>query len=283
MLKPSLELIEIKTDTEPLVGLLYRPPEDLIDPKARQRCAVLFHGNTMNFYSGVLRFLPPRLVSMGYTCLAFNRRGHDILTTRNSRNPEGGAFQSTAQAIEDNELAVAYLRSLNLPAPVVIGHSNGGMLAVEFVSRHPKTPGMVLLSAHRGGEGLLPDASSSGLLACDQLQSITEKAASLVEAGKGQTLIQLPGWWWVISAQSFLDLTKTLPDTLALAPSIQCPTLFLVGDSEPTSRYPAQAFARKTQGSCTVTVIEDCDHFYNDREAQVSDEVCRWLKDTLDA
>jgi pimeloyl-ACP methyl ester carboxylesterase len=152
------------------------------------------------------------------------------------------------------------------------------MLAVEFVSRHPETPGLVLLSAHRGGEGLLPDASSSGLLAGNELESLTAKATRLVDEGKGKTLMQLPGWWWVISAESFLDLSKTLPDTLKLAPSIRCPSLFLVGDSEPPSRYPAQAFAEKTSGVCSVRVINDCDHFYNNCESIVADEVCHWLE-----
>lgn len=279
MTKPHLELVEINTETEPLVGLLYRPSKLVShDLESKERCAVFFHGNTMNFYTGALRFLPSRLVAMNYTCLVFNRRGHDILTTRNSRSAEGGAFQSTAQAIEDNELAVSYLRSLGLGPPLVVGHSNGGMLAVEFVSRHPETPGLVLLSAHRGGEGLLPDASSSGLLVGNELQILTAKASRLVGKGKGKTLMQLPGWWWVIAAESFLDLTKTLPDTLKLASSIRCPSLFLVGDSEPPSRYPAQAFAEKTSGVCSVKVINDCDHFYNNRESIVADEVCHWLE-----
>jgi hypothetical protein len=63
--KPNLELVEIKTKTEPLVGLLYRPSESVSrGPAGKERCAVFFHGNTMNFYTGALRFLPPRLVAM---------------------------------------------------------------------------------------------------------------------------------------------------------------------------------------------------------------------------
>jgi pimeloyl-ACP methyl ester carboxylesterase len=115
-------------------------------------------------------------------------------------------------------------------------------------------------------------------LAGDELQTLTAKATHLVNEGKGKTLMQLPGWWWVISAESFLDLAKTLPDTLNLASSIRCPSLFLVGDSEPPSRYPAQAFAEKTSGVCSVKVINDCDHFYNNCESIVADEVCHWLE-----
>ena len=49
---------------------------------------------------------------MGYACLAFNRRGHDILGIRDSRDAEGAAFQTYAEAIEDNRIATAWLAAL---------------------------------------------------------------------------------------------------------------------------------------------------------------------------
>ena len=84
------ELVSIPTDTLPLDGLYYES-----EGKARG-AALLFHGNTMNFYTGAMRFLPPALVRLGLACLAFNRRGHDILSTRSSRLAEGGAYQTAA-------------------------------------------------------------------------------------------------------------------------------------------------------------------------------------------
>ena len=89
----------------------------------------------MNFYTGAPRFLPPVLTKLGYACLAFNRRGHDILAIRNSRAAEGAAFQTYAEAIEDNRLAARWTVKKGFPEPIVIGHSNGGTLAV----RHVKT------------------------------------------------------------------------------------------------------------------------------------------------
>jgi hypothetical protein len=94
------QLISIPTDTLPLEGALHEP-----DGGRAAGAALLFHGNTMNFYVGASRFLPPALTRLGLACLAFNRRGHDILSTRNSRAPEGGAFQFTHEAIADNRIA----------------------------------------------------------------------------------------------------------------------------------------------------------------------------------
>ena len=58
----------------------------------------------------------------------------------------------------------------------MIGHSNGGMLAVRHVVDHPQTPALVLLSAHGGGRAMVPGASKAGLLAGDRLDEITAQA-----------------------------------------------------------------------------------------------------------
>src|SRR3954454_22256418 len=87
------ELVTIDTDTLPMDGAFYEPDEG-----ASAGGVLLFHGNTMNFYVGAPRFLPPALTALGFACLAFNRRGHDILSIRNSRAAEGAAFQPPLKA-----------------------------------------------------------------------------------------------------------------------------------------------------------------------------------------
>ena len=271
------QLISIPTDTHPLEGALHEP--DRGKPKG---AVLLFHGNTMNFYVGAPRFLPPVLTKLGLVCLAFNRRGHDILSTRNSRTPEGGAFQSTGEAIADNRAAAAWLKARGFPTPVVIGHSNGGMLATRHVVDHPKTPALVLLSAGRGGPGAA--AGSGGperLFAGDRMAELTEQARAMVGSGRGRDFILMPGWWYLITAESFLDRIATVPDTIALAPKIKCPVLAIRGDKEERSRYPAEEFQRAAGGPCRVEIVPNCDHFYNGKEKVVSTIVAKWLKQTL--
>src|SRR5919204_59941 len=93
------ELISIETDTLPLDGAFHQP-----EGGSTAGTVLLFHGNTMNFYVGAPRFLPPVLTKLGFACLAFNRRGHDILSIRNSRAAEGAAFQLTREGIADKSL-----------------------------------------------------------------------------------------------------------------------------------------------------------------------------------
>jgi len=110
------ELISIATDTLPLADALDWP-----DGETVAGAVLLFHGNTMNFYVGAPRFLPPVLMRLGFACLAFNRRGDDILSIRNSRAAEGAAFQLTAEGIADNRYAAGWLAEQGFPNPVVIG------------------------------------------------------------------------------------------------------------------------------------------------------------------
>jgi pimeloyl-ACP methyl ester carboxylesterase len=270
------QLITIATDTIPIDGAFHEPDDGRI-----KGAALYFHGNTMNFYTGGARFLPPVLTKLGIAVLAFNRRGHDILTTRASRVAEGGAFQTTAEAIADNRYAAQWLAARGFPHPVIMGHSNGGMLSTRHVVDHPQTPALVLLSAGRGSARQDTSGGTENLFAAGKLDVLTQQARALVAAGRGRELMFMPGWWYVISAESFLDRIVSVPDTIALAPQIQCPVLAIRGDKEDRDRYPAEEFQAACGGPCEVNIVANCDHFYNDREDHVAGIVASWLSKTL--
>ena len=82
-------------------------------------------------------------------------------------------------------------------------------------------------------------------------------------------------WWYVTSAESFLDLANG-PDILELAPRISCPVLYVRGDREPRDLYPAEEFKRRCAGECTVETVPDCNHFYVGREDVVTALVSSW-------
>ena len=269
-------LVTIPTPTTPLDGAWYEPEGAWAN--APKGAVLLFHGNTMNFYTGMLRFLPPVLTVLGYACLAFNRRGHDIMAIRDSRAAEGGAFQSIAEAVEDNALAARWVAERGFAHPIVIGHSNGGMLAVRHVADHPDTPALLLLSAHCGGREIAPRMAASGLLGAERFDEFSALARARVAEGRGAELLQVPGWWYVITAASYVDLLDNVPDILALAPQIRCPVLYLRGDEEVKETYPAEAFATRAAGRCKVVIIPRCNHFYVGREEVVQQTVVEWMQ-----
>lgn len=271
---PEVSLVSIETDTHPLDGLYYRPRGEI------RAQAMILHGNCMNFYTGAPRFLPPALARLGIATLAFNRRGHDIIATLNSREATGGAFQRIDEALADSRFAEGWLRERG-PAPIVIGHSNGGLLAAAHVAGRADIPALVLLSAHQGGRGMVPFASRAGLLAQDRLGEISDAARAALRDGRGDALMLLPGWWYAVTAASFVDMLDRLPDLMRLAPDVGCPTLFLAGDAEPPEQYPARAFAAAAGGPAEAQIIPDCDHFYTGRFEETTARVVAWLTPLL--
>jgi pimeloyl-ACP methyl ester carboxylesterase len=270
------QLVTIATDTTPLDGAFHEPDDSPV-----KGGVLLFHGNTMNFYTGAPRFLPPVLTALGYACLAFNRRGHDILAIRDSRAAEGGAFQTTAEAVEDNRLAARWMAARGYPTPIVIGHSNGGMLAVQHAHDHRETPALILLSAIGGKTSLASAKAATWFLAGADSEAVFDTAQRMIAEGRGDALLLLPGWWYAISARSFVDRMTTVPSIVALAPAIRAPALYIRGDRESAAVYPAEAYAAASGGPCEVRILPGCDHFYKGCEDAVSECVAGWLKKTL--
>jgi pimeloyl-ACP methyl ester carboxylesterase len=265
------ELISIPTDTVDLDGAWYVPERGEV-----LGVVLLLHGNTMNFYTGAPRFLPPALTARGFACLAFNRRGHDILSIRDSRAAEGGAFQTAAEGMADTVYAAGWAAAKGHPVPFLVGHSNGGTLAVAHAAYHD-VRGLALLSAHMGGAHILQAQAAAGQLTADRTDEFVALAERMVDEGRGDELLLVPGWWYVISATSLLDRLRSTPDVLALAPLVRCPSLFVRGDSEPADVYPAERFAQAAGGPCEVVVLSGCDHFYRAREGEAAELVGDWL------
>lgn len=269
------ELISIPTPTHPLDAAYYTPEGSI------KGAAMYCHGNQMNFYVCAARFLAPHITSLGYAFMPFNRRGHDSVSTYDSRECVGGAYQTVAEGIEDNELAAKYLADQGYKNPIVIGHSNGGVLASEHVARHPETRALILLSAHAGGNRLSNPRSARNFSIAGDTAAQIKEAEALMAAGKARQLMLIPAWWWVISARTYLDRLTNAPDLVENATRIACPVLFVRGDREPKENYPAERFQENCAGPCDVAIIPNCDHFYVGAEEKVSKVVTDWIKQTL--
>ncbi len=260
------ELVSVATGTTPLDGAFFAPEGE---PRG---AALLLHGHTQNFYTGPSRFLPPVLTANGFACLAFNRRAHDILSIRDSRKAEGGALAKTSEGIADIGHAADWLVARGFAAPILIGHSYGGTLAVHHAAHHPETPALVLLSAHVGKTKV----RSTGVFSGPSGEQLLRQAEAMVEDGRGAELMALPDFWYVATAESIVDRMANTPDMLELAPRVTCPSLFLRGD-EPAELYPAERFKELSAGSCDIELLPGCDHFYKGAEERTAAVVASWL------
>jgi len=261
------------TDGFPLDGLLHAP-----DSGKGERAALLVHGKTMNFYTCLGRFLPKPLAILDWTCLAMNRRGHDLGGIRNGRASYGGAWERFADSQLDIAGGMAELRRRGFRNVVLIGHSFGGITSAAYAADHPdEVAGLGLCSAGRGGREYLPQVSRAGQLVRDRHAEIDAEARRLVAEGRGDQMIALPGWWYAITAASWVDLSENVPATAESARRYSGPILALRGSKEPAENYPAEKIADACPGRATLAVIHDADHFYNGTEAELFRVVCEWL------
>ena len=270
------ELITFQTsDGFDLDGLVYTPE----DEGARRLAALLVHGKTMNFYTGPGRILPPHLVPMGVSCLAMNRRGRDLGGIRDGRGSYGGAWERFGDSQLDIAAGLAELRRRGHKRIVLIGHSFGGIASAAYAADHPdEIVALALLSAGAGGTDYLPQVSRRGMLAGERHAEVDAEARRLVEAGQGQQILPLRGWWYAITAASWVDLSANVPETVASARRTTVPVLALRGSLEEREFYPAEAVAEAVGSRGTPVVLEGADHFYNGRQAELARAVCRWLE-----
>ena len=262
-------------DSVPLDGLMYLPPGG-----GATRAVLLVHGKVMNFYTGPGRILPPYLTSMGFTCLAMNRRGHDLGGIRNGRESYGGSWEKFSDSQLDIAAGVAALRDRGFAKIVLVGHSFGGIAAAAYAGDNPADiAALALCSAGSGGPDYLIQSSRRGMLAGEKHEAVDAEARRLVAEGRGGQIIALPGWWYAITAASWVDLSENVPITVQKLRRYPGPLLALRGSREHAEQYPAEAMAAASPKG-KLAVIPEADHFYNRTEGAFARAVCEWLVET---
>lgn len=98
------------------------------DPKSDGQPVVLLHGLASN--ARIWELLAPTLLDYGFNPLAYDQRGHGL-----TDKPDGDYGFETFS----NDLA-AFIETCNLERPVLVGHSWGAWVALDYASRFPIGP-----------------------------------------------------------------------------------------------------------------------------------------------
>ena len=203
---------------------------------------VLIHGLAASLHDWDA--LVPLLVDGGYSAHAVDLLGHG-----GSPKPPDRAYQMSWLV----EHFMGWLNGLNLPEPpVLIGHSLGGYVSLEYARRFPeRVRGLILADpfyANSQLPGVLRLAYAHPTLSAFLITHapswfirLTIDAMSLMTGHSGGGLHALPE---AVRAQSTLDYMRTAPATYAMLraefnltpylPSISVPTLVLWGERDRT-------------------------------------------------
>ena len=80
---------------------------------------------------------------------------------------------------------------------------------------------------------MLPIANSKGLFGASEYPEIINIAKEMISNGQGDELIQMPGWSWITTPRSIINLATNLSHLIEEAFRIKCLVLFIRGDQEP--------------------------------------------------
>lgn len=230
--------------------------------------ALITHG-TMG-YGGmeVIATMQNLLKERGMSSLAItlslgldNRKGmYDCAVTHTHKHTD---------ALNEIGLWLGWLKDRGVGPVILIGHSRGGNQTAWFAAERddPIISRVVLVSPARYNMKKVAAAYEKRYKT--SLMPLYDKAAKLVKAGKGATVMKGVGFLYCrnanVTASSFEsyyndDIRKDTPSILS---RIKKPVLVIAGSADRVVRGLPEA-VKKSGSSAKLVVIEDAGHFYHD-------------------
>jgi pimeloyl-ACP methyl ester carboxylesterase len=287
-----VELLRVNAaDGIRLDGALRAPPEAMTTQLSLD-ALLLVHGTGANFYaSSLLDAIAEHFVARGVAALSANTRGRDILyTAGTSAGPR--RLGAACERVDDCRLDIAAwlggLAERGFRRIGLMGHSLGAIKGVYALAQ-PDAPQVACLVAISPAR--LSYDYFCGSPAADVFQATLARARQLVDAGRGETLMEvefpIP---YVVTAEGYLD--KYGPgerfNVITYVPRLKLPTLFVFGSSEVQNhvafRGLPEVIEAAAQGPAApnplvqVATIAGGDHVYSGVRSELLARVERWLK-----
>ena len=177
-------------------------------PKKPKRVVVWVHG----LGSSVFSMLPvvKALADTKIAVLAFNNRGHDVISRLSSAKKKkkptlaGAAHEVFTECIDDIQGAISFVRGKGVKEIYLAGHSTGCQKSVYFISKtrtRPPVKGLILVAP------VSDYASARHLHGARKIERATKFARGLVRRGKQHELLPSNLWSQKLDdAQRFLSL-----------------------------------------------------------------------------
>lgn len=250
-------------------------------PGAVRGVVVIVHG--AGEHSGRYDHVGARLVSEGFAVYALDHRGHG-----RSDGPRA-LIDRLAHAVADIDRLVSLAVDAHPDAPVfMLGHSMGGLLAVQYALDHqPRLAGLVLSGAlvaldaasapvRLAGQVLSVLAPRLGVIAVDS--SLISRDPQVVAAYRADPLVhhgKLP-------ARTVAELVRYGSEFPELVGRITVPALVMWGTEDRLCPPHGSQMLVQRLGADDVTA-RPYDGLYHEilnepEQAQVLDDLCEWLR-----
>lgn len=191
---------------------------------------------------------PERLCQQtGLPGLLYDRRGHG------ASDPLQGPRQLDYLNREAEEVLPDLLRKLEIDQPILVGHSDGGTIALLFAARFPEWPCCAVTEA---AHVFVEEVTRQGIRAALSSYHHTDLERKLAKyhGSKSGDLFRAWSGIWLSDAFSSWNMLREIP-------SIRCPLLVIQGeDDEYGTREQVDRIVGLSSGPATRLLLSGCGH-----------------------
>jgi pimeloyl-ACP methyl ester carboxylesterase len=166
----------------------------------------------------------------------------------------------------------ALLKKLKIENPILVGHSDGGSIALIHAGKFP-TRGVVTMAAHVFVEDF-------GLKSIEEINRTFETSGLRERLGKYH---KDPAKTFHLWADAWLDAEFSKWNIEEYLPGIRCPVLAMQGKAdEYGTMAQLEAIKRQVSGPCELMKLRDCGHApFRDRPRKVLEAIAKFVRKTL--
>lgn len=163
----------------------------------------------------------------------------------------------------------AVLQALGIARPVLIGHSDGGSIALIFAGAFPQSPaGLVVMAPHE----FVEEETLAGIVAARKIWDETDWPKRLARYHRDATRV-FYDWNDCWLSPAFRDWNIE-----AFLAKIRCPVLAMQGREDEYATLRQIEVIAEQAGDVRLTVLEACGHSpHRDQAAQVLREIKQFL------
>lgn len=245
---------------------------------------LMLHGTLANNKMEIMQALTDLLKERGYNTLSINlsfgidKRPSEMLDCATEHR------HKHEDAVTELDTWMNWLKEQGAEKVVILGHSRGGNQVAWYAAEHDSPLLEKVVTIAPATADPAKDAQEYEERYKKPLADIMAEATKLVEEGKGDTLMDVPGFVYCENAKaSAASIVSYYNDderknTPSLLPKIKKPMLIIMGSAdEVVTDLPAK-LEGVSQDNLTVETIDGADHFFRDLYAdEAADKIAEFV------